>query len=231
MNYSSRLLFILAGSLCVQQVALAKDEIKTDKQKTGYSIGVKMGNNLKPFTSDMDIEAFISGIRDQYKGNKLKMSEQEIQTTMQKLQQTMASRKVAEQHQLAEKNTQQGKAFLAANKKKPGVKTTKSGLQYKVIKSGSGATPKESDTVTTHYRGTLIDGTEFDSSYSRGKPASFPVNGVIQGWQEALQLMKVGDKWQLYIPAELAYGANGPSPKIGPNATLVFEIELLKIGS
>ena len=130
-----------------------------------------------------------------------------------------------------EKNLKEGKAFLEKNSKKKGVITTKSGLQYKIIKSGKGATPKPGDTVTTHYRGTLINGTEFDSSYKRGKPASFPVNGVIKGWTEALQLMQVGDKWELYIPAELAYGANGPSPVIGPNSALIFEIELIKIGS
>lgn len=231
MNHRTRLLYTFVALLGMQHVAFAKDDLKTGKQKAGYSIGVSMGNNLKSFSSDMDFDAFLSGLRDQYQGKKLKMSTEEIQASLQQLQQTMASRKMAVKKQLADKNAKLGKEFLAANSKKPGVKTTKSGLQYKIIKSGSGPSPKTTDTVTTHYRGTLIDGTEFDSSYSRGKPASFPVNGVIKGWTEALQMMKVGDKWELYIPAELAYGANGPSPKIGPNSTLIFEIELLKIGS
>jgi FKBP-type peptidyl-prolyl cis-trans isomerase FklB len=231
LNKYTRFLLTLTLLFSVLQIAQAKDEIKNEKQKAGYSIGVSMGNNLKPFVSDLDFDAFISGLRDQFKGNKLKMSNEEIQASLQKLQQNMASRKMAEQKKMADKNAKLGTEFLTTNKKKTGVKTTKSGLQYKVIKSGTGATPKTTDTVTTHYRGTLIDGSEFDSSYSRGKPASFPVNGVIKGWTEALQLMKVGDKWELYIPSELAYGANGPSPKIGPNATLIFEIELLSIDS
>jgi len=231
MNNYTRSLLTLTLLFSGLQLAQAKDELSNDKQKIGYSIGVSMSNNLKPFVADIDFDAFISGLRDQYKGNKLKMTEEEIQASIQKMQQTMASRQMAEQKKIADNNAALGTKFLAANKKKTGVKTTKSGLQYKVIKSGKGATPKTTDTVTTHYRGTLIDGSEFDSSYSRGKPASFPVNGVIKGWTEALQLMKVGDKWELYIPSELAYGANGPSPKIGPNATLVFEIELLSIDS
>jgi len=131
--------------------------------------------------------------------------------------------------QLADKNQKEGEVFLAENKKKKGVITLPSGLQYQVIKEGTGKIPKATDTVTTHYRGTLIDGTEFDSSYKRGEPASFPVNGVIKGWTEALQLMKVGSKWQLFIPSNLAYGPQGAGQAIGPNATLIFEIELLSI--
>jgi len=231
MNYSIRIILVLVGLFSIQQVSIAEGDLKSDKQKAGYSIGVRMGGNLKPFAPDMDFDAFLKGLNDMYQGKKLQMSTAEIQTALQKMQTTLAARKMENDKQVAQKNSQSGKKFLAANKKKKGVITTKSGLQYKVIKSGTGATPKSSDTVTTHYRGTLIDGTEFDSSYNRGKPASFPVGGVIKGWTEALQLMKVGDKWELYIPAELAYGANGPSPKIGPNSTLIFEIELIKIGS
>jgi FKBP-type peptidyl-prolyl cis-trans isomerase FklB len=131
--------------------------------------------------------------------------------------------------QLADKNQKEGEVFLAENKKKKGVVTLPSGLQYHVITAGTGKIPKATDTVTTHYRGTLIDGTEFDSSYKRGEPASFPVNGVIKGWTEALQLMKVGSKWQLFIPSNLAYGPQGAGQVIGPSATLIFEIELLSI--
>ncbi len=131
--------------------------------------------------------------------------------------------------QLAEKNKNEGERFLAENKEKEGVTTLPSGLQYKVIKAGNGSSPKASDTVTTHYRGALIDGTEFDSSHKRGEPTSFPVGGVISGWTEALKLMKVGAKWQLFVPSDLAYGPRGAGQNIGPNATLIFEVELLSI--
>jgi len=134
-----------------------------------------------------------------------------------------------ETKKLGEKNRKEGEAFLAANKKKEGVKTLASGLQYKVIKPGTGKKPKSTDTVTTHYRGTLIDGTEFDSSYNRGQPATFPVHGVIPGWTEALQLMEEGAKWQLFIPSKLGYGERGAGQAIGPNATLIFEVELVSV--
>jgi len=159
------------------------------------------------------------------------MTEQEIQETLKTFQQEMAAKQAEKTKQLAEINKKEGEAFLAENKKKEGVKTLPSGLQYKILTEGSGKTPKETDTVTTHYRGTLIDGTEFDSSFKRGQPASFTVNGVIKGWTEALQLMKEGSKWQLFIPSDLAYGDRGAGGQIGPHATLIFEVELISIDS
>ena len=157
------------------------------------------------------------------------MSKEERDKTLQAFQKEMMEKQIAASKEAAEKNKAEGEKFLAENKTKDGVKTTASGLQYKVLKEGSGASPKETDTVVTNYRGTLIDGTEFDSSYKRNEPASFPVNRVIKGWTEALQLMKPGAKYQLFIPSSLAYGERGAGQLIGPNATLIFEVELLSI--
>ena len=157
------------------------------------------------------------------------MTEQEMKETLAGLQKELMEKQAERAKLLAEKNKKEGEAFLAANKTKEGVKTLPDGLQYKVIKEGTGKTPKADDTVVTNYRGTLIDGTEFDSSYKRGQPATFPVKGVIPGWTEALQLMKEGSKWELFIPSNLAYGERGAGNAIGPNATLVFEIELISV--
>ena len=157
------------------------------------------------------------------------LSEEEMRTVMTAFQKEMAAKQAEMMKSQGEKNKKEGEAFLAENKKKEGVKTLASGLQYKVIKEGTGKTPKATDKVSTHYQGTLIDGTEFDSSYKRGEPATFPVNGVIPGWTEALQLMKVGSKWQLFVPSKLAYGEKGAGPIIGPNAVLIFTVELLAI--
>jgi FKBP-type peptidyl-prolyl cis-trans isomerase FklB len=157
------------------------------------------------------------------------LSEQEIRETMAVFQKEMMARQEELSKKLGEKNKKEGDVFLAENKKKDGVKTLPSGLQYKVVKAGTGKKPKLTDTVTTHYRGTLIDGTEFDSSYRRGQPATFPVNGVIPGWTEALQLMEEGAKWELFIPSNLAYGERGAGRDIGPHATLIFDIELITI--
>jgi FKBP-type peptidyl-prolyl cis-trans isomerase FklB len=157
------------------------------------------------------------------------MTEEEYKATMTALQKEMMEKQADAARKLAEKNKKEGEAFLAENGKKEGVVTLPSGLQYKVIQSGKGKTPKSTDTVETNYRGTLIDGTEFDSSYKRGQTATFPVNGVIAGWTEALQKMKEGDKWQLFVPSNLAYGERGAGREIGPNATLLFEVELIAV--
>lgn len=213
-------------------IVVAKDTF-TSKQKAGYSLGVNMSNNLQSIKNHIDTDALINGLRDGIQGRKLQLSMDEIQKTLSEFQQKIAKEQMAQMQKLGKNNIEEGKKFLTENKNKKGIKTTKSGLQYKIIKSGKGKSPKLTDTVTTHYRGTLVDGTEFDSSYARNQPATFPVNGVIGGWTEALQLMKPGDKWKLYIPAKLAYGerGSGPGGKIGPNATLIFDIELIKIGS
>ena len=207
----------------------ADDSLKTQKDKLSYSIGMDIGGGLKQQSIDVDPDVLARGIKDAMKGDKTLLTREEAVSVITAFQKEMRAKQEAEKKELGEKNKKAGEAYLAANKKKSGVKTTGSGLQYKVIQEGTGAKPKATDTVTTHYRGTLIDGTEFDSSYKRGQPASFPVNGVIAGWTEALQMMKVGSKWQLAIPANLAYGERGAGETIGPNAALVFEVELLGI--
>jgi len=186
-----------------------------------YALGYQLGRDLvavEPRPQDM-----LKGIEDGRSGGKAKLSEEEMGAALAGLQQKVAAQRAKEQAATSEKAIAAGKAYLAANAKKPGVKTTASGLQYQILTAGTGKTPAVGDTVTVHYKGTLVDGTEFDSSYKRGQPASFPVNGVIPGWTEALQLMKVGTKAQLVIPPELAYGSNGPLA----NQVLLFDVELI----
>ena len=172
---------------------------------------------------------FVRGVKDALSDGKLLLTHQEMMQTMMSFQKEMMEKRTAKANAAAETNKKEGEAFLAENAKKEGVKTLPSGLQYKVLKAGDGPTPKATDRVTLHYRGTLSDGTEFDSSIAGGEPATFSVKGVIKGWTEALQLMKVGDKWQVFIPGHLAYGERNRGGKIGPNATLIFEMELLGI--
>ncbi|MEY2540566.1 MAG: FKBP-type peptidyl-prolyl cis-trans isomerase FklB [Verrucomicrobiota bacterium] len=202
-----------------------KTELKDLKDKVSYAVGLNVGSNFKKQGQELNPDAVLAGLKDGQSGKTPALSEKEMRETMETW-----SKQMEEKQKIAgEKNATEGAKFLEENKKKDGVKTTASGLQYKVIKEGNGAKPKESDTVTVNYRGTLINGTEFDSSYKRGQPASFPVNGVIKGWTEALQLMKAGSKYQLFIPADLAYGARAMGPDIGANSALVFEVELLEI--
>lgn len=206
-------------------LAQKKESPKTQKEKVSYSIGINIGKNMKMQGLDIDQGFLTQGIKDGLNNTKTAMSDKDMETTMTTFQQEMTGKMQAK----AEKNKKDGEAFLAANKKKEGVITLPSGLQYKILKAGDGAKPAASQTVKCNYRGTLIDGKEFDSSYKRGEPAEFPVGQVIKGWTEALQLMPVGSKWQLFIPSDLAYGQNGAGQMIGPNATLIFEIELLSI--
>jgi FKBP-type peptidyl-prolyl cis-trans isomerase FklB len=204
----------------------------TIQEQTSYVIGLNIGNDLKQQGVEINVNMLARGIADALASKKPALSEPQIEAAFAELRKIMAAKQeqeMAKAQKKGEVNKQQGADFLAANKSKPGVKTTGSGLQYKVLKAGNGPTPKTTDKVRTHYHGTLIDGTVFDSSVQRGEPAEFPVSGVIRGWTEALQLMKVGDKWQLFIPSELAYGPRGAGEVIGPNATLIFEIELLEI--
>ena len=219
----------LTTLLLTPMLASATEGLETLEQKASYSFGVDFAKRLKQQGIDLDISALNRGIKDQASGSTLAFEEGEMTQFKAEYTEQLRAKLVQEQQQLAAKNLEAGKQFLAENAKKEGVVATASGLQYKVISSGDGKMPKAEDTVTTHYRGTLIDGREFDSSYSRGQPASFPVKGVIKGWTEALQLMKVGDKWELYIPSELAYGEAQRSELIQPNSTLVFELELLSI--
>ena len=201
-------------------------QLKDLKDKASYALGLNFGFNFKRQNIDLNTDAFAAGFKDAMSGRKPLMSEQEVRETMMAFEKDMQQK----QAETAQKNAAEADKFLAANKSKEGVKTTESGLQYKVLKEGSGAQPKSSDTVTVNYRGTLTDGTEFDSSYKRGQPATFPVGGVIKGWTEALQLMKVGSKFQLFIPANLAYGEQG-RPGIPPNSLLIFEVELMDVKS
>jgi FKBP-type peptidyl-prolyl cis-trans isomerase FklB len=198
--------------------------LKDLKDKASYSIGVDIGMNFKKQNMDLNPEALAAGAKDALNG-KPQISPNEVREIMTQWQKDFSEK----QKVMATKNQADGEKYLAENKKKEGVKTTESGLQYKVIKEGTGPQPKGTDTVTVNYRGTTIDGTEFDSSYKRGEPATFPLNGVIKGWTEGLQLMKKGSKYQFVIPANLAYGDRGVGPDITPNSTLVFEVELLDI--
>jgi FKBP-type peptidyl-prolyl cis-trans isomerase FklB len=222
-----KLIVILGILFLVSQVNAQENLVlKNQKDKISYIIGMDIGTNLKKQSIDIDSNILAKGVKDALAGTKPLLTEQEIQETMIAFQKEM----MAKQAEVAKKNKAEGEAFLAENKKKEGVKTLPSGLQYKVIKAGTGKKPKSTDTVTAHYRGTLINGTEFDSSYKRGQPATFPVSGgMIPGWTEALQLMEEGAKWQLFIPSNLAYGEKGAGRDIGPNATLIFEIELVSI--
>ena len=201
---------------------------KSDKDKISYAIGMNVGKNLQRSSIDVDPAIVTKGIQDTLAGKTL-MTEAEAQTVLTQLQADMRKKQEEKAQQAGEANQKEGETFLAANKAKTGVVTLPSGLQYKILKEGTGSKPAATDSVVCHYRGTLINGTEFDSSYKRGEPATFPVNGVIKGWTEALQLMPVGSKWQLFIPPDLAYGPRGAGADIGPNATLIFEVELLSI--
>jgi FKBP-type peptidyl-prolyl cis-trans isomerase FklB len=203
--------------------------LKDQKEKLSYVIGVDIGKALEKQGVQIDPEIVAKGLKDGFSGGKLLMNDQEIQETMTAFQKEMRVKQEAALKQAGEKNKKEGEAFLTENKTKEGVKTLPSGLQYKVIKAGSGKKPKATDTVVTHYKGTLLDGTEFDSSYRRNQPATFKVNGVIRGWTEALQLMEEGAKWILYVPSALAYGERGAGGQIGPNATLIFEVELVSV--
>lgn len=194
------------------------------KQQVSYALGLNVGRDLKSDGIPIDPASFAAGISDVFSGAQPKLTDTQIRALMMRLQQELAARAQA----AGTRNLQAGQAFLAANATKEGIQTTASGLQYRIVRPGVGATPTLADKVSCNYEGTLIDGTVFDSSYKRGRPAQFPVSGVISGWTEALQLMKVGAKWELFIPSDLAYGPNGP-PSIGPNSTLIFTIELLDV--
>ena len=203
--------------------------LKDAKDKVSYGIGLDIGSTFKRNKMDLNTDVLAAGIKDGLTGAKPQMTDEEIRQVMGQFSKDMTEKKAASDKAAGEKNKTEGEKFLAENKTKPGVKTTASGLQYKVLKDGNGTPPKETDTVVVNYRGTLIDGTEFDSSYKRGEPATFPVNRVIKGWTEALQLMKPGSKYQLFIPPNLAYADRCAGADIGPNATLIFDVELLNV--
>ncbi len=202
--------------------------LKTQKEKVSYGLGVDVGRNLKRQRIEADVDLVIKGLKDGLSGEKLLIPDDELRIIMGAFQHELTRRQLLALKMVAEENSKKGEAFLAENKAKEGVVTLPSGLQYKILKAGDGKRPTEADTVECHYRGTLINGTELDRSEA-GKPVTSMVTAVIPGWREALQLMPVGSKWQLFIPPHLAYGEKGGGGKIGPNATLIFEVELLAI--
>jgi FKBP-type peptidyl-prolyl cis-trans isomerase len=203
--------------------------LKTQKDKFSYALGMKMAENLKKQSVPVDPAILSRGLRDALAGGKTLLTDEEAQSAMTAVQNDMRQKMQEKMKEEGEANKKTGEAFLAANKGKEGVVTLPSGLQYKILKAGTGPKPTANDSVVCNYKGTLIDGKEFDSSYKRGQPATFPVTGVIKGWTEALQLMPVGSKWQLFIPPDLAYGERGAGGDIGPDSTLIFEVELLSI--
>ncbi len=204
-------------------------KLTTKKDSVSYAIGMDIGGNFKSQSIDVDMKALVAGIEDVVQSKTVKLTDEQIGQIMTAFQQEMQEKMQAKSMEDSKKNQEAGVKFLEENAKKEGVVTLESGLQYKVITEGKGASPTAEQSVSCHYRGTLIDGTEFDSSYKRGEPATFPVNGVIPGWTEALQKMKKGAKWELYVPSALAYGERGAGQTIGPNSTLIFEVELLEI--
>jgi FKBP-type peptidyl-prolyl cis-trans isomerase len=219
---------VLSGSACARQTSTSAD-LKTDKDKASYAVGLNVGKNLQREAIDVDPAIVEQGIKDALAGGKTLMTDEEVKAAMAALKATAQKNQEAKMAQAGEANKKEGDAFLTANKAKEGVVTLPSGLQYKILTAGTGAKPTAADTVVCNYKGTLINGKEFDASSKHGGPATFPVGGVIKGWTEALQLMPVGSKWQLFIPADLAYGQRGAGGDIGPGATLIFEVELLSI--
>ncbi len=230
MNMKTTVFAILAG--CVTAGGLRGEEgqpFKDEKEKASYAVGLNYGRSWKQQEIELDYDQLLRGLKDTLDGGKPLLTEQETQEVLKQFQQNLSSKRQEKMRQLGEKNKKEGEAFLAENKNKPGVIALPTGLQYKVITEGTGEIPKATDVVVAHYRGTLLDGTEFDSSYSRSQPLTRNVTGLVKGWQEALLLMKTGSKWQLFVPPNLAYGERGSPPKIGPEATLIFEMELLSI--
>jgi len=228
MKHLLNFLLVLGLSAGICQ-ADGKVDLKEEKNKSGYSIGYQVGTDFKHQKIEIRPEMLLRGIEDALGEQSPAMTNEEMRQTLISLQRKVTAAQEKKNKKEAEKNLKEGQDFLARNSQKPGVKTLPSGLQYKVIKEGSGASPKAEDSVTVHYRGTLVNGEEFDSSYSRSQPVTFHANRVIKGWQDALLMMQEGAKWQLFIPPHLAYGEVGARPRIGPNNTLIFEVELLSV--
>lgn len=224
-----KILYVLLLLTLIPGLVFAADNFKSEQEKLGYAIGMNIGMNMKQQQVEVDPEQLAAGLVAALKGEDTVLTQDEMGQILTEFQQKKQMEQMAAMAAEAAKNEKLAQEYLENNGKQEGVVTLESGLQYKVLTQGDGATPTAESTVQVHYRGTLIDGTEFDSSYQRGEPVSFPVNGVIPGWTEALQLMKEGDKWQLVIPSQLAYADRGAPPVIPPNAALVFEVELLKV--
>ncbi len=219
----------IAAALGVGTFAIAADKLESEKDKVSYMVGLDVGRSLEQIKGELDLKVFMSAVETVLEGKPSAMTEEQALEVRQAFMQRLQAKQAAVQQEAAAKNLAAGQAFLADNKKKAGVKSTESGLQYQVITEGTGVKPALTDTVRVHYTGTLLDGTKFDSSLDRGEPAQFALNGVIPGWTEALQLMPVGSKYTLWIPADLAYGDRGTPGPIGPNSTLKFDVELIEI--
>jgi FKBP-type peptidyl-prolyl cis-trans isomerase FklB len=224
-----RFVIVIAMALAGTASAQEARELKSQKEKLSYALGMDLANQLKGQSVEIDPDIFAQAVKDVMSGSKLLLTDDQARAAIAELQKVMMQKQQAQNAQVAEKNKADGLAFLAKNKTAEGVVTLPSGLQYKILKPGEGKKPTLTDTVTCNYRGTLINGTEFDSSYKQNQPVSFPVNGVIKGWTEALQLMTVGSKWQLFLPPDLAYGERGAGNAIPPNSALIFEVELISI--
>jgi FKBP-type peptidyl-prolyl cis-trans isomerase len=223
---------LFLASLAAAATVSAEDmDLKNPKTRSSYAIGADIGRSMKAQELDLDIKALASGVTDSF-GGKLALTDDELRTTLEEFKKNLMAARTTKMKTQGMENLKKGEAFQAENSKKDGVKVTPSGLQYRVVTAGKadGKSPKATSTVKVHYHGTLVDGTVFDSSVQRNEPAEFPLNGVIPGWTEGLQLMKEGDKFQFVIPAALAYGEQGP-PQIGANATLIFDVELLQVVS
>jgi FKBP-type peptidyl-prolyl cis-trans isomerase FklB len=226
---------IITLALALAGTAVAQDapELKSPKEQLSYALGTDLGSQIgrqfKAQSVEIDLDLFVRGFKDSLSGTRLLMTDEQIRAAVAGLQKEVVQKQQAQMAAVALKNKAEGQAFLDKNKTAEGVVTLPSGLQYKILKAGDGKKPGPDDTVVCNYRGTLIDGTEFDSSYKRNEPATFPVKAVIKGWTEALQLMPVGSKWQLFVPSDLAYGERGAGGSIGPNAMLIFEVELMSI--
>lgn len=222
------LIFLISGTV-VSAEGEKKAKPLTEKESISYIIGTNIARSLVNIKDEIDFDTLIKGLKDKLEDKPLLISDAEGQAVMSAFSQKMKKKQEEKQAVEGKKNLEEGKKFLEANKSKEGILTTDSGLQYRVLKQGEGPKPVATDKVKVHYRGTTIDGKEFDSSYKRGNPASFGVSGVIKGWTEALLLMNTGSKYELFIPSEIAYGQRGAGPGIGPNAVLIFEVELLSI--
>jgi len=227
----SNIIMVVVAGLCLACVNEGVEEVdlETHKQKVSYSIGINVGADFRQQELDLDLDALVRGLKDGFLDRERLLTEEERQDVMAALQKELMEKQAEKNTVLGEKNKREGEAFLAENKAREGVITLPSGLQYQVLSSGSGPSPKETDRVKAHYISWLLDGTEFNNSYKQGEPAVFGLDQVIPGWREALQLMKVGDKWKLFVPGELGYGERGMGSIIGPHATLIFEVELLGI--
>lgn len=216
---------LLIGALSFSGMASAS--LSTTEQKASYTIGHDLANNLTQQGLEIDIDAFLLGLEDQLKSRTLKLSEDEMVDAIRQFTESLELKQNKQLQLAADENLSKGQAFLAENKKKPGIITLDSGLQYRVVEQGKGATPSEKDVIIAHYSGRLIDGTEFDSSYNRGTPIQFELGGVIAGWQQAIKLMQPGAKWEVFIPSELAYGLRGAGDAVGPNEVLIFDIHFI----